>query len=118
MKFITIDSKIDITVTNGLLNADKTNYGSKIGNNLNVVPLWTRNAVKIKKGKHLYPAEIADWTTVKALDANSTFTIGREEDNGSEEEEAMLKEFLESNASIAAELEPKRKRKKSEETAE
>lgn len=116
MKFITIDSKIDIVVTNGLTNIDKTNYSSKVNNTLNIAPLWCRNAVKVRKGKHLYPVEIADWPTVKVLDANGSFTIGREADDGTPEEEQMLKEFLDSKAQIEAETEPKRRRKSSEET--
>ena len=118
MKFITIDSKLDITVTNGLLNVDKTNYSSKVGNNLNVAPLWTRTAIHIKKGKHLYPAEIVEWNSVKVLEANDTFTIGREVDEGSQEEEAALKEFLDNKQQAEIEAAIKRKRKKTDETAE
>lgn len=119
MKFIVLNSNIDITVTNGLLNKDKTNYESKVGNNLNVAPLWTRTAVKIRKGKHQYPAEIADWPSVKVLEEKGIFTLSKETDEGTEEEMKMLAEFEESKRSIEAELQPKRRRKANvEESAE
>lgn len=115
MKFVVIDSKINITVTNGLTNSDKTNLNSRIGNNLNIKPLWTKTAVKIKKGKAKYPCEIADWESVKVLEAKDVFTIGREEDDGTPEEEALLKEFEASKAEVEAELPAKRRRKKADE---
>lgn len=125
MRFIIIDSKIDITVTNGLSSADKTNYGSKVGNNLNVQPLWTRTAVHIKAGKHVYPSEIADWQTVKTLEENNVFTLGREIDDGTPEELQMLEEFRaelkqveDEMQPVETEAEPKRRRKKSDDTAE
>lgn len=118
MKFIIITSNIDITVTNGLTNIDKTNYSSKIGNNINIQPLWTRLAVHVKQGKHVYPAEIAAWPTVKALEKNNTFTIGAETDECTPEEQAMLDEFEATKAATEAELSAKKRRKKAEEPAE
>lgn len=115
MKFITISSKIDITVTLGLTNVDKTNYQSKVGNNLNIAPLWARTAVHIKQGKHQYPAEIAEWPTVKALEANDTFTIGRESDEANEEDQKALEEYEANKAANEAELGSRRRRKKADE---
>lgn len=127
MKFVIISSKRDITVTNGLVNVDKTNYSSRISNTLNIAPLWTRNAVHIHKDKGAYPAEIAEWPTVKALEESNIFTIGQFTDTGTEEELRLLEEFNASTEEVKAELEnaadveeeaaPKRRRKKSEEAA-
>lgn len=103
MKYVEIDSTIPITVTHTLKGVDKTNYESKTGNNLNVKPTWFKTAVQLKQGRHVYPAELAEWPTVKALHDSHKITIGRETDTLPEEDREIVEKFESAKAEVAAE---------------
>lgn len=122
MKFIIISSTKNITVTHSISGVDRTNYESHTGNNLNIAPMWTKNTVDIREGQHKYPAEIAEWPTVKMLEERKIITIGREadEDEASQEEIDAAKKFDEASSAIesAESATTKRRRKKAEEPAE
>lgn len=77
-KFITIHSEITIMVTPGLQHKDVTNPDSRLENKLRINPNWQNAGILILKGKGVYPAEIAEWPTVKALVANEKFTINKD----------------------------------------
>ena len=75
-KFISIQSPINITVTPGLHAQDVTNPDAHIPDRLKVQPLWPKVTVDIFQGVRNYPAEIAEWPTVKALVKDKVLTIG------------------------------------------
>lgn len=93
-KFVTIHSDINITVTPGLQNKDVTNPDAHVPDRLKVSPSWSSCLVDIKKGAGVYPSEIVNWPTVKALVANKTFTIGEYVDSD-EPEDLKLKKKVE-----------------------
>lgn len=80
-EFVTIQSSITITVTSGLGAIDHTRKDSDIPNRLKIEPTWTKKTVMIKKGQGIYPAYIAEWATVKALEKDRILTIGAYCDN-------------------------------------
>lgn len=120
MKFVTISSMVDITVTNSIGGEDHTNYNSHVGNNLNIAPTWTKCTVDIRKGAHNYPAEIAEWFVVKKLEEQKLITIGRETDEGTDEEKAAAEKFEQTKSllTVTEPVEPKRRRRRSTEEAE
>ena len=79
-KFVQIQSDVTIRVTTGLQNKDVTNPDAHIPDRLKVNPEWPKHQVLIRKGAHRYPAEIAEWASVKALAEDKILTIGSIED--------------------------------------
>lgn len=79
-KFVQIQSDVTIRVTTGLQNKDVTNPDAHVPDRLKVNPEWPKHQVLIRKGAHRYPAEIADWASVKALAADKILTIGSVEE--------------------------------------
>ena len=90
--FVRIHSDRNITVTPGLQNKDNTRLDSDIPNRLKVNPLWSNCLVDIKKGAGIYPSEILEWNTVKALMKDKVLTQGEFLDKAEDEEEVKLKE--------------------------
>lgn len=78
MKYLTIQSEINVNVTAGLENLDMTDVNANIGDKLKVQPLWPKRIVFISKGRSYYPIEIKEWNTVKALANSGMITIGQE----------------------------------------
>lgn len=76
VKFVQIQSDVTIRVTTGLQNKDVTNPDAHVPDRLKVNPEWPKHQVLIRKGAHRYPAEIAEWTSVKALAKDKVLTIG------------------------------------------
>ena len=75
-KMVQIHSNVTIKVTTGLQNQDVTNPDAHIPDRLKVNPEWPKYQVLIRAGQGLYPAEIAEWPSVKALAADKILTIG------------------------------------------
>ena len=75
-KMVQIHSNITIRVTTGLQNQDVTNVDAHIPDRLKVNPEWPKHQVLIRAGQGIYPAEIVEWPSVKALVADKIFTIG------------------------------------------
>lgn len=78
--YVKIQSSITITVTMGLNNKDVTNPDAHVADRLKVSALWPKCTVQILAGAHWYPAEIAEWNTVKALEKDKILTIGEYSD--------------------------------------
>ena len=92
-KFVTIQSQINVRVARGLDVIDNTNYSSDIPNRANFRPNWTKSTVIIKVGQHAYPAEIAEWPAVKALQKDRVITISTDTSFLSKEELAKAEEI-------------------------
>ncbi len=75
-KMVQIHSNITIRVTTGLQNQDVTNADAHIPDRLKVNPEWPKHQVLIRAGQGIYPAEIVEWPSVKALAADKILTIG------------------------------------------
>lgn len=75
-KFVQIQSSVTIRVTTGLQNKDVTNPDAHVPDRLKVNPEWPKHQVLIQAGAHRYPAEIAEWPSVKALALDKILTIG------------------------------------------
>lgn len=75
-KMVQIHSNITIRVTTGLQNKDVTNVDAHIPDRLKVNPEWPTCQVLIRSGQGIYPAEIVEWPSVKALAADKILTIG------------------------------------------
>lgn len=90
--FVQIQSSITIKVTTGLQNKNVTNPDAHVPDRLKINPEWPKCQVLIKEGAHNYPAEIAQWPTVKALAADKKLTIGAvvKLDKLNEDEAVML----------------------------
>lgn len=74
-ELVTIQSSRTIRVTSGLQYDDVTNPDAHIPDRLKVKPNWAKKMYIIKEGKYDYPAEIAEWNTVKALERDGILTI-------------------------------------------
>lgn len=83
-KYVRIQSSINITVTSGLQGIDLTRQDSDIPNRLNLAPSWPKTRVDIEAGSHWYPAEIAEWSTVKALQNDNIITVGEFSDEAND----------------------------------
>lgn len=104
-KYVKIQSTMNITVTGGLFAQDVTNADAHVPDRLKVQPLWPKTMIDIKEGVGYYPAEIAEWKTVKNLEKDKILTIGGQFDeipddggvdvNKIEKESKNLKESLE-----------------------
>lgn len=75
-KFVRIQSNETIHVTCGLQNKDVTNADAHVPDRLKVSATWPKAIVLIQRGAHMYPSEIAEWPTVKALAKDKVLTIG------------------------------------------
>lgn len=71
-KIIKINSNKNVFVFGSNYSQNTPTDGQKI--NLNT-STWTNTRVLIQQGIHTYPAEIADWRTVKALEQSGVITI-------------------------------------------
>ena len=74
--YVRIHSNMSIGVAPGLHYEDVTKKGSDIPNRLKVNPAWPKMAVNSEAGSHIYPAEIAEWPSVLALQKDKILTIG------------------------------------------
>lgn len=92
-KYVIISSTRTITVTPSIQYLNLTDENSSAENRIRVRPLWYKAAIKIKKGRGFYPAEIVEWNTVKSLAESGIFTIGSFTDNADETGELLTKEF-------------------------
>lgn len=66
-KVVRIQSSMTITVTSGLQCKDVTNKNAHVADRLKISPEWPKYSIQILEGVAEYPAEIAEWDTVKAL---------------------------------------------------
>lgn len=105
--YVRIQSNVNIQVTGGLQNDDVTRVDSDIPDRLKVSPQWPKLVVMIVKGAGIYPSEIVEWKTVKALARDKIITIGEFLESPETEAEATVK----SNLGAAIEAEQKRTRK-------
>lgn len=76
MANVRIQSSKTITVTKGLQHVDVTNADAHVPDRLKVSPSWQKSSILIRQGVGLYPAEIKEWNTVKALAKDGILTIG------------------------------------------
>lgn len=83
--YIYIQSNRDVVVTPGLQYKDLTDTKLNVPDKLKISPVWSKMRVLIRKGRHSYPAYVAEWTTVKALLKDGVLTIGEKTSEGSEE---------------------------------
>lgn len=91
--YVTIQSNVTIQVTPGLQASDVTNADAHVPDRLKVNPAWPKAIVLIKQGQHIYPSEIAEWPTVKALQKDGVLSISTYVDDA-EEDVAAKKEDL------------------------
>lgn len=104
-EFITIHSDVTIMVTPGLQHRNITNKDSRLENRMRVAPSWQKAGVLITKGKGIYPAEIAEWNTVKILIKKGVFTLSDDANLASEPEEKVRKAKADKKAVVEAEKE-------------
>lgn len=72
MKLVTINSSINCGVFGTAFAANRKTEGKAFNPDPST---WTKTKVNISVGIHNYPAEIAEWTSVKALVAAQKMTI-------------------------------------------
>lgn len=72
MKLVTINSSINCAVFGTAFAANRKTEGKAFNPDPST---WTKTKVNISMGIHNYPAEVADWTSVKALVAAQKMTI-------------------------------------------
>lgn len=92
-KYVKIQSDITIKVTSGLQFSDYTDVNQPVPNRKNVKPRWTKGAVLIKKGQHMYPAVVATWKSVKALEECGKLSVAGYSDTADEETEKLANEL-------------------------
>ena len=90
---------------------DLTNAKSQLPNRLKVGSDWPKLTVLIKQGQHIYPSEIAEWETVKALQNDGVLTIGAFIDDPNDTEVVKMKETV---VEVLNEINPKAKKTKKE----
>lgn len=93
-KYVRIQSSVTIQVTAGLQHEDVTNKDAHVPDRLKVSPEWPKTTVLIVAGTHMYPSEIVEWNTVKALENANIITIGAYSDEA-DDDVAKTKEELE-----------------------
>ena len=97
--YVRIQSSQNIRVTMGLNCEDVTNKDAHVPDRLKINPLWPKLTVLIAQGANWYPAEIAEWNTVKALVEQGILTIGEYSDEADEkvvgEKAALVKNIEE-----------------------
>lgn len=74
--FVRIQSDKTIRVTPGLQHLDVTNPDAHVPDRLKISPSWPKSMVLIEAGAHVYPSEITEWPTVRALAKDKILTIG------------------------------------------
>lgn len=114
-KFVRIQSTCTIEVTAGLQLQDVTNPDAHIGDRLKINPLWPKLTMLIREGVGLYPVEILEWNTVKALADSKILTIGEQVDDASAQEQTAADALLvnlSEVADVAPESKESKKRKK------
>ena len=109
--YVRIQSNVTIRVTPGLQNLDVTNPDAHVPDRLKVSPTWPKAMIMIKQGAGIYPSEIVEWPTVKALEKDNVLTIGDFLDTA-DETVAKTKEELQENINI---ISPKKDYKNKEE---
>lgn len=72
MKLVTINSSINCAVFGTAFAANRKTEGKAFNPDPST---WTKTKVNISVGIHNYPAEVADWTSIKALVAAQKMTI-------------------------------------------
>lgn len=97
---IRIQSNKTIQVTCGLEHQDVTNPDAHVPDRLKVSAEWPKCMVLIKAGVAEYPAEIAEWPTVKALAKDKILTIGEVVEPVTEEQKQTIEEFEHKEASV------------------
>lgn len=114
-KMVQIQSSITIKVTCGLQNNDVTNPDAHIPDRLKISAEWPKYSVLIRAGAHNYPAEIANWASVKALAKDKILTIGAtsEIEDLSEEESKNVTIVNDANAAFKEEEKPIRRTRRS-----
>lgn len=90
-KYVRIQSTMNIAVTAGLQVQDLTDKSAPIADRLKVQAAWPKLTVLIEKGQHVYPIEIVEWETVKALENAGVLTIGEflDDVNDAKEQETL-----------------------------
>lgn len=90
-KYVRIQSTMNIVVTAGLQVQDLTDKSAPIADRLKVQAAWPKLTVLIEKGQHVYPIEIVEWETVKALENAGVLTIGEflDDVNDAKEQETL-----------------------------
>lgn len=90
-KYVRIQSTMNIAVTAGLQVQDLTDKNAPIADRLKVQAAWPKLTVLIEKGQHVYPIEIVEWETVKALENAGVLTIGEflDDVNDAKEQETL-----------------------------
>lgn len=104
--YVRIQSQQTIRVTVGLNNQDNTNVDAHVPDRLKVSSLWPKAMIVINQGAHLYPSEITEWQTVKALEKDGIITIGSFEDTADEEVVKKREELLRNLEAIGAYKKP------------
>lgn len=87
--YVRIQSSKTINVTCSLDYQDVTNKDAHVPDRLKINPLWPKATVLIKTGAGIYPSEIVEWPTVKALQKDKVLTIGEFVDGLNEEDNAQ-----------------------------
>ena len=94
--YVRIQSTTTIHVTPGLQYRDVTNPDAHVPDRLKVRPTWAKCVICITAGVGIYPSEIIEWDSVKALAKCNILTIGDfVDEGGNPEEKELMKEPLE-----------------------
>lgn len=114
MKLITINSDANYYVYGSAVTKDDTKEGAT---QLNInASTWTNTRVLIRQGIGTYPAEIADWNSVKTLVNNFHITISSNANGTAEASDVKAVEAAKKAEAIgkAQEAEKARREKKKE----
>ena len=99
-QYVKIQSSQTIRVTSGLQYEDYTKQQSDVPNRMKVAPQWNKLMVLITTGQHTYPAEVAEWKTVKNLAKEGVLTIGEFTDVDNDGASAVKQELDQAHAEI------------------
>lgn len=113
-KYVRIHSTQTINVTAGLQNDDVTNPDAHVPDRLKINPTWPKLTMLVMQGSHLYPSEIVEWATVKALAKDKIFTIGEMVDDPDAEDEGVI----EKKQTLAINLEEVKAKRKAKNLSE
>lgn len=86
-KVVRIQSSMTITVTSGLQCKDVTNKDAHVADRLKIAPEWPKYSIQILEGVGEYPAEIAEWDTVKALVEAGVMTVSQVNEGSAKKED-------------------------------
>lgn len=89
MKYVFIQSTKTINVTTGLQLQNKTNPNLPVKDNFKIKPVWPSMIVQLLEGRHLYPAIVATFKSVKSLKDAKIVTIGEYVDEIPETENSI-----------------------------